>query len=259
MDKITIYLADWQVLFREGIHFTLSGEDDFEVIGETTSNEEALSFIEANAPRVAILNANREKLSGIEITRRIKQNMPSVSIILIMDEESEEVLFSAIKSGASACLTKDISPDKLLSIIRGVAHGSQPMSERLLQPGLALRTLDEFEAYTLLSPQVNNLLARLTPREAEILSRIGDGSSLEDVTSNITLDEDTIRHHLDVIISKLVNNDHSRQLIESVHDGRTSLGTKGRIFDNPEIEYVTKDEFTVFKDNMKKILESMFG
>jgi len=259
MDKITIYLADWQVLFREGIHFTLSGEEGFEVIGETTSNEEALSFIEANAPRVAVLNANREKLSGIEITRRIKQNVPSVSIILVMDEESEEVLLSAIKSGACACITKDISPEQLLSIIREVAQGGQPLSGRLLQPGLALRTLDEFEAYTLISPQVDNLLARLTPREADILSRIGEGTSLEEVASNMTLDEDTIRHHLDVVISKLVTNDHSRQLIESVHDGRTVMGAKGRLLDNPEMEYVTKDEFTVFKDNMKKTLESLFS
>ncbi len=259
MGNITVYLADWQVLFREGIHFTLSGEEDIEVIGETTSNEEALSFIETNAPRVAVLNANREKLSGIAITRRIKQNVPSVSIILVVDEESEELFFSAIKSGACACITKDINPEKLLSIIREVAQGGQPISGKLLQPGLALRALDEFESHTLISPQVDNLLARLTPREAEILSRISEGTSLEEVASNMTLDEDTIRHHLDTATSKLVTNDHSRQLIESVHDSRTALGAKDQLLENPEIEYVTKDEFTVFKDNVKKTLESLFG
>ena len=45
MGNITVFLANWQVLFREGIHFTLSGEEDIEVIGETTGNEEALAFI----------------------------------------------------------------------------------------------------------------------------------------------------------------------------------------------------------------------
>ncbi len=49
MEKVSVFLADWQVLFREGIHFTLSGEDDIEVIGEATDNEEALNFIETNS------------------------------------------------------------------------------------------------------------------------------------------------------------------------------------------------------------------
>jgi len=57
MEKIKVFLSDPQVLFREGIHFILSGEEDFEVTGETTSNEEAFAFLEANPPNVAIRGA----------------------------------------------------------------------------------------------------------------------------------------------------------------------------------------------------------
>jgi len=124
MARISVYLADRQVLFREGIHFTLSGEEDIEVIGETTNNEEALSFIEANSPTVAILNINHSRPSGLEITHRIKQNLPSVASVLVMDNEDEEQLFAAMKSGASACITKDIDPDNLLVLIRDVAKGA---------------------------------------------------------------------------------------------------------------------------------------
>ncbi len=97
MEKIKVFLADPQVLFREGIHFTLSGEEDFEVIGEATSNEEAFTFIEANPPGVAILNMKNGKLDGPTVTRRIKRTLPSVSVILVMDSEDEGMLFSAIK------------------------------------------------------------------------------------------------------------------------------------------------------------------
>lgn len=48
MSRISVYLADKQILFREGIHFILSGEVNIDVVGETTSNEEALAFIEAH-------------------------------------------------------------------------------------------------------------------------------------------------------------------------------------------------------------------
>ena len=77
MEKLRVFLSDWQVLFREGIHFILSGEEDMEVIGEETENEKALAFIEENLPGVAILNASQGNPSGIEVTSQIKQNAPT--------------------------------------------------------------------------------------------------------------------------------------------------------------------------------------
>ena len=163
IEKIKVFLADPQVLFREGIHFTLSGEEDFEVTGETTNNEDAFVSIQANPPNVAILNIRGGKLDGPEITRHIKRNLPSVSVILVMDSEDEEQLFLAMKSGASANLTKDTDPEYLVSIIREVAQGRQPIVEALLLPKLASRTLSEFEALSSLGKQLNDLLADLMP------------------------------------------------------------------------------------------------
>jgi len=218
MEKVSVFLAEWQVLFREGIHLTLSGEEDIEVIGEATDNEEALNFIEANLPSIAILNADRGKLSGIDVTTRIKQNYPSVSVILIMDSENEERLFSAMKCGANACMTKDIDPDDLVSTVRKVAQGAYPLSEALLRPGIASRVVDEFEAFSLISKEVSNLLAHLSPREGEILRHIADGSSIEQVSQALDINEEAIRHHLDLTLIKLVANDHNRVVIEAAQN-----------------------------------------
>jgi len=218
MEKVSVFLAEWQVLFREGIHLTLSGEEDIEVIGEATDNEEALNFIEANLPGVAILNADRGKLSGIDVTTRIKQNYPSVSVILIMDSDNEEQLFSAMKCGANACMTKDIDPDDLVSTVRKVAQGAYPLSEALLRPGIASRVVDEFEAFSLINKEVGNLLAHLSPREGEILRHIADGSSIEQVSQALDINEEAIRHHLDLTLIKLVANDHNRVVIEAAQN-----------------------------------------
>ncbi|MGD0781159.1 MAG: response regulator, partial [Dehalococcoidales bacterium] len=102
MEKIKVFLADPQVLFREGIHFILSGEEDFEVTGETTGNEEALSLIETNPPHIAILSMHDAKTNGAAVTSHIRRNMPSVFVILIMDKKEPDIVFSAVKSGASA-------------------------------------------------------------------------------------------------------------------------------------------------------------
>ncbi len=239
MEKVSVFLADWQVLFREGIHLTLCGEEDIEVIGEATDNEEVLNFIENNPPRVAVLNAGRNGLSGIRVTRRIKQNLASVSVILTMDSDDEEQLFSAMKSGASAYLTKDINPDDLVNIIRKVAKGGYPISETLLRPGLAARVLTEFEDFSLINKQVDNLLARLSPREAEILRHIAGGSSSQQVSQTLGISEEAVRHHLGLILTKLVANDYNREVIEAAQSGLPSTFPRAG---KPVPEYITKDE-----------------
>jgi len=259
MEKVSVVLADWQVLFREGIHFTLSGEEDIEVIGEVTDGKEALNFIEANPPMVAILNADRGELSGIDVTGRIKQNLPSVSVILIMDSDNEEQLFSAMKCGASACLTKDIDPLDLVNIIRKVAQGAYPISEALLRPGIASRVVDEFEAFSLISNEVNNLLARLSPREGEILRHIANGSSTEQVTQALGISEQAIRQQLGVILTKLVANDHNREVIEAAQSHLPSIISRARVAGKPEADYITKEEFTEFKESLRERFKSFSG
>jgi len=254
MEKVSVVLADWQVLFREGIHFTLSGEEDMDVIGEATDNEEALNFIEKNPPRVAILNADRGELSGIDVTSRIKQNLPSVSVILIMDSDNEEQLFSAMKCGASACLTKEIDPSDLVNIVRKVAQGAHPISEALLRPGIASRVLDEFEVFYSISEQVDNLLARLSPGENKILRHIADGISLQQVAEAPDISEQAISHQLDLIRTKLVSNEHNRQVIEATLSRQPSIISRAG---KPAVEYITRDEFTAFKESLREHFRSL--
>ncbi|MBI2328283.1 MAG: response regulator transcription factor [Chloroflexi bacterium] len=215
MTKISIFLCEWQVLFREGIHFTLCGEEDFEVIGEATNNAEALDFIEKNRPGVAILNASRGKPSAIEVAGRIKQNLSSVAIILIMDNHNDEQLFSAMKSGANACLSKDMSPDELVDTIRKVAQGDYPIGKALLVPAIASRVIDEFEVSSLITEETGNLPAHLSPVERAILSHIAGGSPIEEITRALDSNEEAIWRKLDLILTKLTANDHRREVIKT--------------------------------------------
>jgi len=258
MEKVSGFLSDWQVLFREGIHFTLSGEEDMDVIGETTDNKEALDFIEKNPPRIAIVNANHSDFTGVDLTRRVQQNLPSVSVILIMDSDNEEQLFSAMQCGASACVTKDIDPDELVSLIRKVAQGAKPISEALLRPGIAPRVIEEFENFSLISEEVDNLLARLSTRESEILQSIAEGNSIEQLSSTLGINEEAIKRHLDLILTKLVSNEHNREVVEAAQKGLPSAITRARR-GKPAEEYITKDEFDAFKESLRERFKSLTG
>ena len=258
MEKIKVFLSDPQVLFREGIHFILSGEDDFEVTGETTGNEEAFTLIEANPPNIAILSMHDAKADGFDITRRIRRNLPSVFVILIMDKKETDKIFAAIKSGASACLTKDTEPEHLLDVIRVVAQGTFPVMEELFTPDIAALVLTEFADLADLNKQFDNLLANLAPKEMQILNSIAAGNNIEQIAAKLDMNEEIIRRNIRLILNKLVSNDQARTVIEAAQRSLPSIIRSSKK-DGKSIEYVTKAEFNEFKDHLMERLKSLIG
>ncbi len=259
MDKAKVFLSDPQVLFREGIHFILSGEDDFEVVGETTSNEDALMHIMANPPNIAVLSMHNGKYDGPEITRRIKRSLPSVAVILIMERADNSQLFSAIKSGASACLTKNSDPDYLLDIIRVVAQGSQPVIDSLLQPDIASMVLAEFESTATFNTDLDNFLASLGPKESGLLNHITAGKTLEIITVELDTNEETIRRNLRLILNKLVANDQSMTIFETAQRSMPLMSRNAVRTQEAGGDYITREEFNEFKESFMERLKSLIG
>ena len=255
MEKIRVFLSDPQVLFREGMHFTLSAEEDLEVTGETTNNKEALAYIEADPPNIVILNIKNGEMDGPTVTRRIKRNFPSVSVILVADRDEEGLLLATVKCGASAYLTKDSDPEYLLDLIRVIAQGSQPIIESLLMPAVASGVLKEFEALAPLGERLGNVLAHLSPREAEVLGSIAAGNNVEKIAASLNCNEETIRKHLRSVMNKLVANDQTRAVIDAAQQGLPSIAAGV----DSGAGYVTKKEFDDFKEALIKRFSSLIS
>ncbi len=143
-------------------------------------------------------------------------------------------------------------------IIKDIARGGQPVVEVLMAPGTAAKALAEFEAVSALGEPLRNLLAHLSPREADILKRIGEGNTIEQVAVKLTMTEETIRHQLKLVVQKLVANDQARAMIEAVQRSLPSI-LSGAFQARPAGEYVTKQEFTEFKDTLIQTLKSLIG
>jgi DNA-binding NarL/FixJ family response regulator len=256
--KITVFLSDQQVLFREGIHFILSGEEDFEVIGEAGGNQEALKFIEANPPRVAVLNFQDSVLGGPELTRRIKRNSPSCSVVLTMDSKDEEEIFASAKAGASACVTKDVSPEDLLDLISSVGRGEDPIVEEMFVPGVASMALNEFVDMAEIAGQLDIQLAALTPREKEVLEGVASGKAREELASGLELPLDAIKNNLKMALGKLVANDRDLALLEVVQRNLPAMiGGIGKA--GAPSDYLTRAEFNSFKKSLTKRLKELAG
>jgi two-component system response regulator DevR len=259
MEKAKVFLSDPQVLFREGIHFILSGEDDFEVIGETTNNEDAFTHMTANPPNIAVLSMHNGKYDGPEITYRVKRSLPSVAIILIMEKANNDLLFSAMKSGASACLTKNSDPEYLLDIIRVVSQGSYPILDSTFIPEIASMILAEFEQMSTLSAQLDNLLASLAPKETEILNSISSGNTIEQITTQLDLTEENLRRHLRSILNKLVANAQSQTLFEAAQRNLPLMMQNITRTQGASGDYITREEFNEFKETLMERLKSLMG
>jgi len=251
--KTKIFLSDPQVLFREGMHFILSGEDDFEVTGEGISNEEVLNQIEANPPRIVILNIEDKKLGGLELVSRLKRRSPSISAILTLEYKDDEQIFEVLRSGASAYLTKDADPERLLETVRALSQGNTPVTEELLIPEIATRVLAEFEEINELNDGIDDLMAGLAPKEMQVLNNIAAGNSIEQIAAKLNMDEDSIRANLKLVLNKLVANDQTREVIMTVQRGLPGVTVDRGPLKSSE-EYLTREEFTRFKDSLAKRL-----
>ncbi|GAJ02233.1 unnamed protein product, partial [marine sediment metagenome] len=71
--------------------------------------------------------------------------------------------------------------------------------------------------------------------------------------------EEAARHHLDLILTKLVANDHNREVIEAAQSHLPSIVSRARLAGKPEAEYITKDEFTEFKESLRERFKSLSG
>jgi len=247
MEKIKVILSCPQVIFREGIHFILSGEEDFEVVGETTENMETLELIESNPPHIVILSQPGVKSDIADITRRIKSNYPAISVVLITDSMDSTQLFPIVVSSISAVFTPDIDPDKMVSLLRDTARGRLPVIDVLSTPAFAARTLADFKDLATLNERLGITMAQLTKKEAEILTSLASGDVIGQAAGKSGLFEEAAMNHLRTIFQKLTVNDRSRLIIEKTQMSIASLIPAMPKDDSSSQEYLTLTEFNEFK------------
>ncbi|HKY32546.1 MAG TPA: PAS domain S-box protein [Candidatus Polarisedimenticolia bacterium] len=116
--KIRVLVADDHKIVREGLTALLSNQDDIEAVGQAADGEEAVSLAIRLRPHVVLMDVSMPKLSGVEATRRIVAQAPSIKVIALSMHESPEISDSMLGAGAVRYLTKDRAPDDLCDLIR---------------------------------------------------------------------------------------------------------------------------------------------
>ncbi len=199
---IRLLLVDDHAVVRSGLRMLLESEDDLDIIGEAGTAREALEAVAALHPDLALIDIGLPDMSGIEVTRKIKQSWPEVSVVALTIHEDEEYFFQMLQAGASGYVPKRAAPEELLTAIRAAAIG-----EVYLYPSMAKLLVKDYVSSGKEAAPLE-ALNELTDREREVLSRLADGASNQEIADALTISHKTVGRHRENIMHKL--NLHSR-------------------------------------------------
>src|SRR5215210_3771073 len=126
-----LLIADDHALVREGLRTMLSGEDGIEVIAEAHDGRQALNICREHEPDLVLMDVRMPVMDGLEATKKIKQEMPTTSVMMVTMHENPDYLFEAVKAGAAGYVLKDASGERLLGAVRRTLEGESPLNQEL--------------------------------------------------------------------------------------------------------------------------------
>lgn len=188
--KLAIIEDNRQLL--ENINILLSGEKDIEIVGTFSSAEEALCGIVEAGPEIILTDLGLPGMTGIELIRKIKEDLPDVDIMAFTVFEDRETVFAALKAGANGYVLKGCKPWELIEALHSLYSGGAPMS-----PIIARAVIKEFQEDL---PDDHYLL---TPREKEIIKCIEKGFSYKEIGKTFNISPHTVHTHIKKIYEKL--------------------------------------------------------
>jgi DNA-binding NarL/FixJ family response regulator len=197
--KVSIVEDD--VLLRQNLKLLLGGEKGITVVSVYGTAEEALAGIKRSRPEILLTDIGLPGMSGIELIRELKDQMPGLEIMAHTVFDDRETVFSAIKAGASGYILKGSTPRELVDALHTLAKGGSPMS-----PKIARKVIREFQNEGIDEQYL------LSHRETGIVKEIEKGLSYKDIAVKLNISPHTVHTHIKNIYEKLHARDRQGAL-----------------------------------------------
>jgi DNA-binding NarL/FixJ family response regulator len=202
MEKIRILIADDHQLFRNGLRILLNAFPEFEVVGEASNGEEFLRILSDTPAEVALMDINMPEMDGIEATRKALRMNPDIAIIALSMYGEEEYYYKMVDAGAKGFLLKDSDISEVKDAILTVRKGGNYFSQELLYHVIQKIKNRENESKS----------ANLSKREKEILFKICEGLSNQEIAETLFISKRTVDKHRANLLGK-TNSKNTASLI----------------------------------------------
>lgn len=206
--KIKVLVVEDHTFTRDGLRALINAQQDFEVVAEARSGEEALEQLQDRHVDVVLLDIGLPGMDGIETASQIRRLFPLVRMTMLTAHQMPEQVFAALASGADAYCLKTGEPELVLLALRAAHAGSA-----YLDPQIAHLVLGR-AVVTSNKPETS-----LTERELEILRRIADGQSNKEIALTLSVSVGTVKNHVQDILVKLSASDRTQAAVNAVRSG----------------------------------------
>ncbi len=196
MKKKDILLVDDHEVVRLGLKTLLEHNDKFEVVAEAGTAKEAVAMVEKHHPDVVLMDIRLPGPSGIDACEEITERWPDVRVVILTSYAEDDMLFSAIRAGASGYVLKQIGAEGLITAIEAACRG-----EALLDPAVTQRVFQEVRRAV--KEEEAAAFANLSQQEKNVLALVSEGKTNREIAEALFLGEGTVRNYVSSILSKL--------------------------------------------------------
>ncbi len=221
-----VLIADDHELVRDGFRRMLGYEEDLEVVGEARDGREAVELCRRLDPDLVLMDVRMPKMDGLEATRAIKAQHPSVSVLVVTTYDNPDYLLDAIKAGAAGYVLKDAPNRQLTNAIRRALDGESPLNKELATQ-LIRRLAGEAPQPAQEPPSTAegrgagaaSLPNGLTLRELEVLKLVALGKTNQEIAEGLFISRATAKVHVRRVIAKLGVSDRTQAVVRALELG----------------------------------------
>lgn len=220
--KIKILLVDDHAVVLRGLHFFLSTQKGFEIVGEAHNGIEAIEKVAETRPDVVLMDLIMPMMDGIEATAYLKQHFPEIKVLVLTSFSDQDRVLPALQAGAVGYLLKEMKPEQIVEAIRGSYSGNIQLHPDVTQKLMLQMASTPPPVETAVPrPQMNadHLIEAMTKREKEVLLLIAQGMSNKEIAGILSIAEKTVKTHVSSILGKLQLADRTQAALYAVKNG----------------------------------------